>query len=373
MQCTVHIPHVHVHAYNYCTFYLYVSGLKYFVVRRCVVLCLLSPSHSSFLLLSFPLFPCSFLLPFLSLSLQMLQVPAWLIMTGAAPLLSLCSQGVEERSNSLHPQRDRKRRRPVRPATSTLIKQNKENSGAAGFHLSPTCLSPAATETKRLWLRDSTYEVRREGQREGGRGGREGREGREGGGKGGREGREGGREGGKGGGGGREGRGGRELGREGGRGRRERGRDRERETGRERERQRLQHFSSCLLPLPQTSSGSDSEAPMRKHPSRSRSLHSRSKARTQLSSLLENACSPIASTPELSSLPAIPLPQRQLFCPLGGPSQEFLSMTPIIHSLYRCHQLQHKFQSPSPSKFPLSNFPLPADPHISLNLACAWG
>ena len=32
-------------------------------------------------------------------------------------------------------------------ATSTPIKQNKENSGVVGFHLSPTCLSPAATET----------------------------------------------------------------------------------------------------------------------------------------------------------------------------------------------------------------------------------
>ena len=142
MQCTVHIPHVHVHAYNYCTFYLYVSGLKYFVVRRCVVLCLLSPSHSSFLLLSFPLFPPSLSLSLslslspslppslplslsLSLSLQMLQVPAWLIMTGAAPLLSLCSQGVEERSNSLHPlsilKRDRKRRRPVRETPPTVL------------------------------------------------------------------------------------------------------------------------------------------------------------------------------------------------------------------------------------------------------------
>ena len=88
-------------------------------------------------------------------------------------------------------------------ATSTLIKQNKENSGAAGFHLSPTCLSPTATETKRLCLRDSTYEVRRERQREGGReegreenGGREGREGMEegnGGREGGREGRKEGR------------------------------------------------------------------------------------------------------------------------------------------------------------------------------------
>ena len=46
-------------------------------------------------------------------------------------------------------------------ATSTLIKQNKENSGAAGFCLLPTCLSPAATETKILCLRDNTYEVRR--------------------------------------------------------------------------------------------------------------------------------------------------------------------------------------------------------------------
>ena len=166
-------------------------------------------------------------------------------------------------------------------ATSTPIKQNKENSGAVGFHLSPTCLSLAATETKRLCLRDSTYEVRREGRREGGRGGREGREGgREGGRKegreGGREGREGGREGREGGEGGREGgregregkeggKGGegregvREGGREGKReGRQKGGRDRERH--RERERQRLQHFSSCLLPLPQTSSGSDSEA-----------------------------------------------------------------------------------------------------------------
>ena len=98
-------------------------------------------------------------------------------------------------------------------ATSTPIKQNKENSGAAGFHLSPTCLSPAATETKRLCLRDSTYEVRREGQREGGtEGGREGREGgreeREGG-KGGEVGREGGKKGERGREGG-EGRGGRE-------------------------------------------------------------------------------------------------------------------------------------------------------------------
>ena len=123
MQCTLHIPHVHVHAYNYCTFYLYVSGLKYFVVRRCVVLCLLSPSHSSFLLLSFPLFPCSFLLPFslsLSLSLQVLQVPAWVIMTGAAPLLSLCSQGVEERSNSLHPQKGPEKEKTCKRNTHLL-------------------------------------------------------------------------------------------------------------------------------------------------------------------------------------------------------------------------------------------------------------
>ena len=72
----------------------------------------------------------------------------------------------------------------------------------------------------------------------------------------------------------------------------------------------------------------------------------------------------------LSSLPAIPLPQHQLFCPPGGPSQEFLSMTPIIHNLYRCHQLQHKFQSPSPIRFPLSNFPSPAVPP---SLPPRWG
>ena len=158
-------------------------------------------------------------------------------------------------------------------ATSTLIKQNKENSGAAGFHLSPTCLSLAATKTKRLCWRDRTYEVRREGQREGGREGREegkggegGREGR-GGGKEGREGREGGRGGGGGGGGGE---GGRERGKarqKGGREGKEGKREGQGKRDRERERQRLQHFSSCLLPLPQTSSGSDSEAPMRKHPS----------------------------------------------------------------------------------------------------------
>ena len=107
--------------------------------------------------------------------------------------------------------------------TSTPIKQNKENSGAAGFHLSPTCLSPAAAETKRLCLRDSTYEVRREGQREGRKGGREG-------------GRKGRREGG-------EGRGGE---RREGKGRREGGRGGRRERG-GKEGQRLHHFSSCLL------------------------------------------------------------------------------------------------------------------------------
>ena len=78
-------------------------------------------------------------------------------------------------------------------ATSTPIKQNKENSGAVGFHLSPTCLSPAAAETKRLCLRDSMYEVRREGGREE-KGGRDGE--REGGRE---EGRKEGREGGRGG------------------------------------------------------------------------------------------------------------------------------------------------------------------------------
>ena len=101
-------------------------------------------------------------------------------------------------------------------ATSTPIKQNKENSGAVGFHLSPTCLSPAAAETKRLCLRDSTYEVRREGGKKGGKKREGGREGR-------KEGRQ---------------KGGRRGGKEGGRGKK---------TGRERERQRLQHFSSCLL------------------------------------------------------------------------------------------------------------------------------
>ena len=154
-------------------------------------------------------------------------------------------------------------------ATSTLIKQNKENSGAAGFHLSPTCLSLAATETKRLCWRDRTYEVRREGGRKGGREGREegkggegGREGR-GGGKEGREGREGGRGGG--GGGGREGeREGKAEGREGGEGGKEGG------TGKERQGERETKTTTFLFmssPLPQTSSGSDSEAPMRKHPS----------------------------------------------------------------------------------------------------------
>ena len=111
-------------------------------------------------------------------------------------------------------------------ATSTLIKQNKENSGAAGFHLSPTCLSPTATETKRLCLRDSTYEVRREGGRKGGKGMEEGKGGREGGNggrEGGREGRREGRKEGR-----KEGRqkGGRRGGKEGGRGK---------ETGRKTE------------------------------------------------------------------------------------------------------------------------------------------
>ena len=92
-------------------------------------------------------------------------------------------------------------------ATSTPIKQNKENSGAAGFHLSPTCLSPAVTETKRLSLKHSTYEVRREGQREGGREGRGGEGGKKGEGEreGEREGKAEGREGGEGGEGGKEG------------------------------------------------------------------------------------------------------------------------------------------------------------------------
>ena len=124
MQCTVHIPHVHVHAYNYCTFYLYVSGLKYFVVRRRVVLRLLSPSYSSFLLLSFPLFPCSFLLPLslsLSLSLQMLQVPAWLIMTGAAPSFPSAPRVWKKGATPSILKRDRKRRRPVRETPSTVL------------------------------------------------------------------------------------------------------------------------------------------------------------------------------------------------------------------------------------------------------------
>ena len=74
---------------------------------------------------------------------------------------------------------------------------------------------------------------------------------------------------------------------------------------------------------------------MRKHPSRSRSLHSRSKARTQLSPLLENTCSPIARMdhrPPSSLLTAsYTTPTTSTFLPPGGPSQEFLSMTPIIH------------------------------------------
>ena len=153
-------------------------------------------------------------------------------------------------------------------ATSTPIKQNKENSGAAVFHLSPTCLSPAVTETKRLCLKDSMHEVRREGQRERGRGGREGREMREGGREGGKEGEkggeggsEGGREGGRKGGkarqkGGRKGKEGKREGRQkGGREGREGKREGQGKRDRERKRQRLQHFSSCLLPLPQTSSG----------------------------------------------------------------------------------------------------------------------
>lgn len=44
----------------------------------------------------------------------------------------------------------------------------------------------------------------------------------------------------------------------------------------------------------QASSGSDSEVPVKKCRSRSHALHRRSKARAQLSPLLENACSPIA-------------------------------------------------------------------------------
>lgn len=46
----------------------------------------------------------------------------------------------------------------------------------------------------------------------------------------------------------------------------------------------------------QTSSGSDSEVPVKKCRSRSHALQHRSKARAQLSPLLENACSPIAKT-----------------------------------------------------------------------------
>ena len=46
----------------------------------------------------------------------------------------------------------------------------------------------------------------------------------------------------------------------------------------------------------QTSSGSDSEVPVKKGRSRSQALRRRNKARAQLSPLLENACSPIAKS-----------------------------------------------------------------------------